>query len=59
MMQKPLKIRPPCHILADNFITGPSFKKFECSFSDQVAVDVKSVLTFENRPLVAELKLKI
>ena len=47
MMQKPLKIRPLCHILPDYF-----------SFFGQVAVDVKSVSTFEIRPLVAELKLK-
>ncbi len=61
MMQKPLKIRPPCHILADNFITGPSLKNLNIhvAFFDQVAVDVKSVLTSENCPLVAELKFKI
>ena len=29
------------------------------SFFDQVATDDKSVLTFEKRPLVAELKLKM
>ena len=32
MMQKPLKIRPPCHILADNFITGPSLKNLNIAF---------------------------
>ncbi len=32
MMQKPLKIRPPCHILADNFITGPSFQNLNVAF---------------------------
>ena len=26
MMQRPLKIRPPCHILPDYFITRLSFK---------------------------------
>ncbi len=33
-------------------------QKFERPFFDQVAIDAKYVLTFENRPLVAELKLK-
>ncbi len=32
MMQKPLKIRPPCHILPDYFITGPSFKNLNVAF---------------------------
>ncbi len=50
MVQKPLKIRPPCHILPDYFLTRLSFKNL-----NQVAIDAKSVLTFENRPLVAEL----
>ena len=55
MMQKPLKNRPPCHILPDYFIY---FQKSERSFFDQVAIDAESVLTFEKCPLVAELKLK-
>ncbi len=28
MVQRPLKIRPPCHILPDYFLTRLSFKKF-------------------------------
>ncbi len=36
----------------------PSLKKSERSFIDQVARDARSVLTFENQALVAELKLK-
>ena len=32
------------------------FQKCERSFFDQTAIDAKSVLTFENGPLVAELK---
>ncbi len=58
MVQKPLKIRPPCHILPDYFLTRLSFKNLNVVFFDQVAIDAKSVRTFENRPLVAELKLK-
>ncbi len=34
------------------------FQKFEHNFFYQVAIDAKSVLTFEKRPLVVELKLK-
>ena len=55
MMQKQLKIRAPATL----FYNGAVFQKSESSFLDQVAIDVKSVLTFENCPLVAELKLKI
>ncbi len=33
-------------------------QKLECTFFDQVAINAKSVLTFEMRPLVEELKLK-
>ncbi len=40
------------------FYNQTIFQKFERSFFDQVAIDAKSVLTFEKRPLVAELKLK-
>ena len=36
-----------------------NLQKFERSFFDQVAVDAKSVLKFEERPLVAQLKLKV
>ncbi len=36
-----------------------SLNSFECSFFDQLVRDDKSVLTFENCPLVAVLKLKI
>ena len=35
------------------------FKKSECSFFDEVAIDAKSVLTFGIRPLVAELKFRM
>ena len=35
------------------------FQKFEHTFFDEVAIDAKSVLTFEKCPLVAELKLKM
>ena len=38
------------------FYNQTVFKKFEHTFFDQVARDAKSVLTFEKRPLVAELK---
>ncbi len=34
------------------------FQMIEHSFCDQVVIDAKNVLTFEKRPLVAELKLK-
>ena len=34
------------------------FQKFECSFFDRVAIDAKSVFTFEKHPMVAEVKLK-
>ncbi len=40
------------------FYNQTVFEKFECTFLDQVAIDAKSVLTFEQRPLVVELKLK-
>ena len=56
---KTLKIHTPLVRFALYFHYQAVFQKFERSFFDQVAVDVKSVLTFENRPLVAELKLKI
>ena len=35
------------------------FQNSERSFFDQVAIDDKSALTSENRPLMAELKLKM
>ncbi len=36
-----------------------NFFKLHTYFFDQVAIDAKSVLTFEIRPLGAELKLKV
>ena len=56
---KTLKIHTPLVRFALYFHYQAVFQKFERSFFDQVAVDAKSVSTFENRPLVAELKLKI
>ena len=41
------------------FYNQSVFKKFERTFFDQVAIDEKNVLTFEKRPLVTELKLKM
>ena len=38
------------------FYNQTVFQKIERTFFDRVAIE--SVLTFENRPLVAELKLK-
>ncbi len=40
------------------FYNQTVFQKFERNFFDQVAIDAKSVSTFEKRPLVAKLKLK-
>ncbi len=40
------------------FFNKTVFQKNELSFFDQVAIDAKSVTTFEKHPLVAELKLK-
>ena len=42
-----------------SFYNQTVFQKFERSFFYQVAIDVKSVSTFEKCHLVAELKLKI
>ena len=39
------------------FYNQTVFQKCECSFFDQVAIDAKSVPTFEKCYLVAELKL--
>ncbi len=39
------------------FYNQTVFQKFERTFFDQVAINVKSVLTFEKRPLFVELKL--
>ena len=36
----------------------PSLKKLERSFFELMAIDAENVLTFENCPLAAELKLK-
>ncbi len=44
--------------MPDIFYNRTVFQNFECTFFDQVALDVNSVLTFEKRPLVVELKLK-
>ncbi len=59
MVLKSLKIRPPLVRCISLFYNQTIFKKFECTFFDQVAIDAKTVLTFENYPLVAELKLKM
>ncbi len=40
------------------FYNQTAFQKFERTYFDQVARDAKSVLTFEKRPPVVELKLK-
>ena len=56
MVQKPLQIRPPLVHFARLFYNQTVFQKFERSFFDQVTTDAKNVLTFEKRPLVAELK---
>ena len=44
---------------ASLFYNKAIFQKSNRSFFDQVAIDSKSVLTFEKCPLVAELKSKI
>ncbi len=44
MMQKQLKIRPPGHILPDNFITGPSFKNLKYKAKRTKGVCIFSVL---------------
>ncbi len=56
---KTLKIHTPLVRFALYFHYQAVFQKFERSFFDQVAIDAKNASTFENRPLVAELKLKI
>ena len=40
------------------FTTRPSFKNLNIDFYI-VTIDAKNVLTFENRPLVAELKFRM
>ncbi len=52
------KTDPPLVRFAWLFHNQTIFQKFERTFFDQVAIDAKSVLTFEKRPLVVELKLK-
>ena len=52
------KIQTPLVRFARLFHNQTVFQKFECTFFDQVDIDAKSVLTFEKRPLVTELKLK-
>ncbi len=44
---------------AISFYNQAIFQKSERIFFDQVAIDAKSVLTFEKRHLVVELKLKV
>ena len=56
---KTLKKHTPLVRLALYFQNQAVFKKFERSFFDQVARDAETVLTFEIRPLVAELKFKM
>ncbi len=47
------------YMLLNIFITRPSFKNLSGVFFDKGSIDVKSVLTFEKWPLMAELKLKM
>ena len=54
-----LKIHTPLVRFAVYFHYWAVFQKFERSFFDQVAIDDKSALTFENCPLVEELKFKM
>ncbi len=58
MVLKPLKTGPLVGF-AWLFYNQAVFQNFESNFFDQVAIDAKNVLTFEKRPLVAELKLKM
>ncbi len=44
--------------MLDYPITRPSFRNLNVNFYG-VAIDAKSVLTFKNRPLVVELRLKM
>ncbi len=57
MVLKSLKIIPLACF--DYFTTRLTIKNLNVVFFDQVARDGKGVLTFEKRPLVAELKLKM
>ncbi len=52
---KNTKNQIPCHVLLRYFITRPSLKNLYTFLTKK---DAKIVLTFEIRPLVAELKLK-
>ena len=56
---KTLKIHTPLIRFVLYFHNQAVFKKFERSFFDQVAIDAKTVLTFENCPQVAKLKFKM
>ncbi len=56
---KTLKNHTPLVGFASYFLNQAIFQKSERRFLDQVAIDAKSALTFENRPLVAELKFKM
>ena len=58
MLKELFGIIPDMFGLIINFHNQTIFQKCECTFLDQVARDSKSVLTFENCPLVAEVKLK-
>ncbi len=55
---KTLIIHTPLVRFALYFHYQAVFQKFERSFLDQVAIDAKSASTFENCPLMAELKFK-
>ncbi len=55
---KIIKNQTPLVCFACLFYNQTVFQKFERTFFDQVAIDAKSVLTFEKGRLVAALKLK-
>ncbi len=54
---KTLKKCTPLVHFAAYFHNQTIFKKSERTFFDQVAIDAKSVLTFENCPLMSELTI--
>ena len=47
------------NVLPDNFVKYTIFQKSERYFFGQPSIDKNCALTFEKRPLVEELKLKI
>ncbi len=49
----------PLVCFASLFYNQTIFKKIECCFFDQVAINDKSVVTFEKCPLVAQLNLRV